>query len=92
MHSNTGKFVASTNEESDCRLSPDVVAILTNPPSTNVPVQGILLRSHSQRFEPLPEDTQVMDATETAGFMSKISPGQYFVTLHVMDDGFGSAG
>ena len=39
--------------KSDCWLSPDVVSILTNPFSTNVPVQGNLLRSHNTRFETL---------------------------------------
>ena len=80
------------NEESDWRLSPDVVSILTNPPSINVSAQGNLLRSHSERFETLPEDVQVIQAGETDGFVRKISLVQRFVTIHDLDDGFGNAG
>ena len=65
--SSTGKPVAIMKEESDCRLSPDVVSILTNPLSTNVPAQVSLLRSQNEGFETLPKDMQVIQAGETAG-------------------------
>ena len=80
------------NEQSDRRLSPEVVPILTNPLSTNVPAQGNLLRSHSERFETLPEDRRMIRASETAGLMRKISPGQCFVTIHDVDDEFRNSG
>ena len=50
---------------------PTFVSIWTNPLSINVPVQGDLLRSHSKRFETLPEDIRVSKASEDAGFMIK---------------------
>ena len=49
----TEKPMTNMHEESDCRLSPDVVSILTNPHSTNVPTQGNLLRNQNERFETL---------------------------------------
>ena len=68
------------------------LTVITKPLSINVPVQGNLLRRFYQRFETLPKTTQVIKTCENAGFMRKISLGQYFVTIHDMDDGFGSAG
>ena len=88
----TGRPAANMSDESECRASPNVVSILTNPPWTNVPVQGDLLRSHHKRFETLPEDIRVMKAGENAIFMRSISLGHYFMTIHDTDDGFGSAG
>ena len=35
-------------------------------------------------------DIRVVTASENVGFMSLISSGQYFVTVHDMGDGFGS--
>ena len=69
--------VSNMNDESECRISARVVSLVTNPPSTNVPIQGNLLRSHDQRFETLPEDMRVIEASQT---------------FHDFDDGFGSAG
>ena len=77
------------NEQLDCELSPEVVSVITKPLEINVPAQGNLLRSHNKRFENLPEDIKVILTGETAGFMRKISPGQCFVTIHDLDDGFG---
>ena len=90
--SSTGNPVANLNEQSDCRFSPEVLSILTNPPPTNASAQRNLLRSHSERSQTLPEDIRVIQAGETAGFMKKISPGQCVMTSHDMDDGFGGAG
>ena len=58
--SSTGKLVAQMNEQLNCRLSPEVVSVMTKPSEIN-----------------------------KAGFMRKISPGQYFVTIHDPDGGFG---
>ena len=66
--SSTRKPVAKLNEQLDCRLSPEVVSITTNPLAINVPAQGNLLRSQSERFETLPEDVRVIQSCET-GFM-----------------------
>ena len=65
--SSTTKAVANLNEQLDCRLSPEVLSIVTNPPPTNVPAEGNLLRSHSERFETLPKDIRVIHASETTG-------------------------
>ena len=65
-------------DDSESRVTPDVVSILTNPLSINVPVQRDLLRRHDNRFENLPEDIRVSKVGEDAGFMRKVSPGQYF--------------
>ena len=43
--SSTEKPVANVNAQLDCRLSPEVLSILTNPHPINVPAQGNLLRS-----------------------------------------------
>ena len=88
--SSTGKHVAVMNEESDCRLFAYVVSSLTNPLSTNVLVQGNLLRSHNPRFEELPEDMQVIKESETVGILRMISFEQCFVTFHDVVDGFGT--
>ena len=58
------KPVAIVHNESECRISLDVVSFLTNPPSTTVPVKGNLLRSHSERLQTLPEDMRVVKACE----------------------------
>ena len=47
----------------------------------------------NKRFENLPEDIRVSKAGDDAGFMRKISLGQYFMTIHDMDlTGFEHAG
>ena len=38
--SSTGKMVAELNDESESRVAPNVVSIITNPPLINAPVQG----------------------------------------------------
>ena len=65
--SSTGRPVAEMNDESESRISPNVVSILTNPLSVNVPVQGDLLRRPNKGFENLPEDIRVSKACEDAG-------------------------
>ena len=75
------------NDESESGISSSVVSLLTNPFffSTNVLVQGDLLRSHDKRFENLPEDIRVNKASEDAGFMRKMSLVHFFMTIHDMD-------
>ena len=91
--SSTERSVANTNEESESRISPNVVSILTDPPSTNVPVQGDLLRCHTKRCDKLPEHIRVGKASDAAGYLRNRSLGQYFMTIHDMDlTGFGHAG
>ena len=86
--------MANMNDEWESRISPNVVSTLTNPPPVNVPVQGDLLRSHNKRFDNPAEDVQVVEASETGGFMRKIFLGQYFMIIHDMDlnNRFGHAG
>ena len=51
------------------------------------------MRQHKERFENLPEDVRVNKASDDAGFISKVSPGQCFVTIHDIElAGFGCAG
>ena len=69
--SSTERPVPEMDDESESRVSPNVVSILTNPHSINVPAQGDLLRSHSKTFETLPEDVRVSKARKDAGFMIK---------------------
>ena len=89
----TERPVAEMNDGSESRISPNVVSILTNAPRLNVPVQGNLLRSHSERFETRPENIRAIEASETIGFMRKNFPGQCFVTIHDADlTGFEHAG
>ena len=75
-------LVAELNDESESRVAPNVVSILTNPLWINVPVQGDSLRRHNERFEHLPEDIRISKASEDAGFMRNVSRGQCFVTIH----------
>ena len=54
-----GKPVADMNEQLDCRLSPEV---LSKPLVINVP-------AHDERFETLPEDMGVIQATVEVPFL-----------------------
>ena len=69
--------LAQVNEQLDCRLPPEVLSVKTTPLGIDVPAQGNLLRGHSERVENLPEDTRVIQMSNTAGFMRKISPRQF---------------
>ena len=82
----TGTALAQVNEQLDCRLPPEVLSVKTTPLGIDVPAQGNLLRGHSERFENLPEDTRVIQMSNTAGYMRKISP-RHFVTIRDLDDG-----
>ena len=62
----TRRPVAEMNEESESRISLNVVLILTNPLSINVPVQGGLLRRHNKRFDNLQEDMRVRKSWRNA--------------------------
>ena len=73
-----GYLLAEVKDESESRVAPNVVSILTNSPLINFPVQGDLLRRHNERFENLPEDIRVNKFGEDAGLMRKISRDQYF--------------
>ena len=75
--------MANMNEQLDCRLSPEDLSILPNPPPTNVRAQGNLLRSHSEKNDTLPKDIRVSQAGETLS-RRKLSDGQRFVTTWMM--------
>ena len=91
--SSTGKLVADVNDESESKVVPTAVSILTNSPFINVPVQGNVMRQHKERFENLPEDIRVSKTGDDAGFIRKVSREQYFVTIHhIALAGFGYAG
>ena len=70
--SSTENPVANMNEQLGCRLSLGVLSILTDPPQIDVPAQGNLLRSHSERFETLPEHMK-SNSSDTAGFCELFS-------------------
>ena len=74
--------MAKMNDESECRILPTVMSNLTNL-ATNVPVQEALLRSHHKRFEIVPEDNRVTEASEDASAHEK----HYSWTMFG-DDGF----
>ena len=59
------------SEQSDCRLFPNVVSILTIEPCINAPVQGNLLRQLNERLANLPQDIRVSKAREDACFCEK---------------------
>ena len=59
------ELAAKMNEPLECELSPEVVSVITKPLEIDVPAQGNLLRSHSERFENLPEDIKEIQAGET---------------------------
>ena len=81
----TGIPVPEVKDESESRVAPNVVSILTNSLLINFPVQGDLLRRHNERFENLSEEIRANNAGEDAGLMRKISRDQYFVTVDDMD-------
>ena len=47
----TGKPVAKMGEQLDCKLSPEVLSVITKPLEIDVPAQGNLLRNHSWSHE-----------------------------------------
>ena len=59
------------------------------PLETDVRASGNRLRDHNERFETLSEDIKVTQTCEIAGFVRKVSPRQYFRTIHDVGDGFG---
>ena len=86
--SGTGNLVAKVNNESESKVAPTVVSILTKSPATFQ-----LVQEHRENFENLPEDIRVSKACDDAGFRRKVSLGQVFVTLHDIElAGFGFAG
>ena len=58
--SSTRNLVAQMNERFDCELSPEVLSVITKPLEIDVPAQGNLLRSQSERFQNLPEGIKVI--------------------------------
>ena len=49
--SSTGNPVANVNNESESKVAPTVVSILTNSLLINVPAEGNLVQQHKERFE-----------------------------------------
>ena len=56
--SSTGNLVAKVNDDSESKVSPIGVSILTKQLLINVPAQGNLVQQHKERFENLPEDIE----------------------------------
>ena len=77
----TGIPVAKANDESESKVAPTVVSILTTSPSINVPTRGNSVQQHREKLNTLPEDIGVSKASVDAGFPRKVSPGQYFADL-----------
>ena len=48
------------------------------------------VHQHKEKFENPPEDLQLITACDDAGFIGKVSPGQFFTTIHAAQlAGFG---
>ena len=47
------------------------------------------MRDHQEEVEHLSRETKVSQICTSAGFMRKVSVGQYFRTIHDVNDGFG---
>ena len=62
---------------------------LVQTPETNVQAARDRLRNHQERFEELSREMKVSQICESAGFIKKVSIGQYFRNIHDVDDGFG---
>ena len=83
------KSVAKVNDQLCKKLELQEVDTLVLTPRTNVQAAGDRLRTHRERFEELSNEIKILQACESAGFMRKVSIGQYFKTMHDVDDGFG---
>ena len=82
------KSVARVNDQLSQKLEPQEMDSLVQTPRTTVQA-GDRLRTQHQRFEELSNEIQKTKACEDAGFMRRVSIGQYFKTLHDVDDGVG---
>ena len=84
--------MAKENNETESKVAPTFVSILTKSPFDQFPAQGNLVQQH-RKIETLPEDVRVSKASGHAGFMREVSPTQYFVTIQDTElAGFGYAG
>ena len=83
------KSVAKVNDQLCRTLEPQEVDTLVQTPRTNVQAARDRLRIHQERFDRLSSEIQVPQICESARFVRKVSTGQYFKTIHDVDDGFG---
>ena len=78
----TGHLVPKVKNESESKVAPTDVSILTKSPLINVQARRNSVQQHREKFENLPEDIRVSKASEDAGFIRKVSRGQHFVAVH----------
>ena len=81
--------VAKVNDQLCHKLEPQEVDTLVQILGTHVQAARDRLRVHQERFERLSREIKVPQICESAGFMRKVSIGQYFKTIHDVEDGFG---
>ena len=87
-----GRPVAEFNDDAESRVAPNVVSILTKSTFDQCSSSGSLVASSQRKIRNSPRRHRVSKASEDAGFMRKISRGQ-FMTLDDMElTGFGYAG
>ena len=81
--------VAKLNEQSCRKLELQVVHTLVQTPARMFKQRGIGCVSIKKERKKLSSEIKVSQTCESAGFMRKVSIGQYFRTIHDVDDGFG---
>ena len=70
-------------------MEPEEANTLTQAPETNVQLARERLRDHREKFENLSKEVKESQTCEPAGFMRKVSIGQYFRTIQDVNDAFG---
>ena len=69
-------------EQSDPRIAPADLLIMTPTPSIEMPAQENLLQKHKERVEKLPQPERLTNICADAGFLKTVEVGQNFVTKH----------
>ena len=75
-----GKLAAKVSDDEVPEVPSELVSCLTKNTTWNSNAQGNLVQQGDGKFQILPEDVQLMQISEDAGFTRSISAGQFFVT------------
>ena len=67
-------------EQSDPFFAPADLLIMTHTSSVEIPAQEILLQTHKERVENLPQPDRLKKIGTDAGFLNTVEVGQYFMT------------
>ena len=70
------------NDESESKVEPTVVSILTNSLFDQCSSPRKLRAATWRKIGNFPDDIRVSNAGDDAGFIRQVSLGQYFVTTH----------